>query len=80
MQVTIFGACHILAMSSACTNPVLYGFLNQNMKDVSTFVMIYFDIISYFTGFNVMEITENVIYLITRYIGPPTAFITGIAE
>ena len=46
MQVTIFGACHILAMSSACTNPVLYGFLNHNMKNVSSFHLIWIDIIT----------------------------------
>ncbi|KAA0195326.1 hypothetical protein HAZT_HAZT002919 [Hyalella azteca] len=28
----IFGACHILAMSTACSNPVLYGWLNTNLK------------------------------------------------
>ncbi|KAF2362076.1 G protein-coupled receptor rhodopsin-like [Trinorchestia longiramus] len=28
----VFGACHILAMSTACSNPVLYGWLNTNLK------------------------------------------------
>ena len=59
MQVTIFGACHILAMSSTCTNPVLYGFLNKNMKDVSIFDIIFSDIISYLIGIGFLEIIEN---------------------
>ena len=29
---TVFGSCHIIAMSSACTNPVLYGWLNTNLR------------------------------------------------
>merc|ERR1712181_53123 len=29
---TLFGTCHLLGMTSACTNPVLYGFLNESFK------------------------------------------------
>lgn len=29
---TVFGACHIIAMSSACFNPILYGWLNTNLR------------------------------------------------
>jgi hypothetical protein len=29
MMLTFF-ICHIIGMSSACSNPVLYGFLNEN--------------------------------------------------
>ncbi|XP_076043058.1 neuropeptide Y receptor type 2-like [Oratosquilla oratoria] len=29
---TVFGACHIIAMSSACTNPILYGWHNTNLR------------------------------------------------
>ncbi|XP_071540845.1 neuropeptide Y receptor type 6-like [Panulirus ornatus] len=29
---TVFGACHMIAMSSACINPVLYGWLNTNLR------------------------------------------------
>ncbi|KAG8234358.1 hypothetical protein J437_LFUL012117 [Ladona fulva] len=28
----VFAACHVAAMSSACTNPVLYGWLNTNFR------------------------------------------------
>ena len=28
----VFGSCHILAMSTACSNPVLYGWLNTNLR------------------------------------------------
>ncbi|XP_039300481.1 neuropeptide F receptor [Nilaparvata lugens] len=28
----VFAGCHILAMSSACTNPLLYGWLNTNFR------------------------------------------------
>lgn len=28
----VFGASHIMAMSSACINPVLYGWLNTNLR------------------------------------------------
>ncbi|GAB1608824.1 hypothetical protein Ahia01_001382100 [Argonauta hians] len=27
-----FGICHLLVLSSACTNPVLYGWLNENFR------------------------------------------------
>jgi hypothetical protein len=33
-MLTIFAACHLAAMSTAVTNPVLYGFLNENFKQV----------------------------------------------
>jgi len=29
---TMFASCHLFGMTSACTNPVLYGFLNENFK------------------------------------------------
>jgi len=29
---TLFATCHLLGMTSACTNPVLYGFLNESFK------------------------------------------------
>ncbi|KAL7635768.1 UNVERIFIED_CONTAM: hypothetical protein RMT77_013585 [Armadillidium vulgare] len=29
---TVFGSCHIIAMTSACFNPVLYGWLNTNLR------------------------------------------------
>ena len=28
----IFGICHILGMSSTCTTPILYAFLNNNFR------------------------------------------------
>ncbi len=30
-----YAAVHLTAMSSACANPVMYGFLNENFKQVS---------------------------------------------
>ena len=33
--VTMFGICHIVGMSSACTNPILYGLINTNFRKVS---------------------------------------------
>ncbi|XP_066964516.1 neuropeptide Y receptor type 6-like isoform X2 [Macrobrachium rosenbergii] len=29
----VFGSCHAIAMSSACINPVLYGWLNTNLRE-----------------------------------------------
>lgn len=29
---TVLGSCHLLAMSTACTNPILYGWLNTNLR------------------------------------------------
>eukprot|EP00090_Calanus_glacialis_P028679 TRINITY_DN46023_c0_g1_i1.p1 TRINITY_DN46023_c0_g1~~TRINITY_DN46023_c0_g1_i1.p1 ORF type:complete len:273 (+),score=65.66 TRINITY_DN46023_c0_g1_i1:62-820(+) len=29
---TMFASCHLFGMTSACTNPILYGFLNENFK------------------------------------------------
>ena len=34
MMVT-FLVCHMIGISSACTNPVLYGFLNDNFVKVN---------------------------------------------
>lgn len=28
--MVIYAVCHMISMSSACTNPVLYGWLNEN--------------------------------------------------
>ena len=38
MMLTIFAGCHLLAMSTAVTNPVLYGFLNENFKQVRNWI------------------------------------------
>merc|ERR1719495_405927 len=29
---TMFASCHLFGMASACANPILYGFLNENFK------------------------------------------------
>ena len=34
LMLTIYASCHLLAMTSVCTNPVMYGFLNENFKQV----------------------------------------------
>ena len=34
MLLIIYACCHLLAMTSVCTNPVMYGFLNENFKQV----------------------------------------------
>ncbi|RWS29867.1 neuropeptide F receptor-like protein [Leptotrombidium deliense] len=28
----LFACCHLVGMSSACSNPLLYGFLNDNFR------------------------------------------------
>ena len=28
----VYAVCHVLGMSSACANPVIYGFLNENFS------------------------------------------------
>ena len=33
-MLLIFGVCHLCAMSSVCSNPIMYGFINQNFKKV----------------------------------------------
>ncbi|XP_066478175.1 neuropeptide Y receptor type 4-2 [Tiliqua scincoides] len=36
----IFSLCHLIAMASACVNPIIYGFLNSNFrKDVKTLIL-----------------------------------------
>ncbi|XP_016319445.1 neuropeptide Y receptor type 1-like [Sinocyclocheilus anshuiensis] len=36
----LFSLCHLLAMSSTCVNPIIYGFLNSNFrKDVASVVL-----------------------------------------
>ncbi|XP_052010180.1 neuropeptide Y receptor type 4 [Xyrauchen texanus] len=36
----LFSVCHLLAMSSTCVNPIIYGFLNSNFrKDVTSVVL-----------------------------------------
>ncbi|XP_059376997.1 neuropeptide Y receptor type 4 [Carassius carassius] len=36
----LFSFCHLLAMSSTCVNPIIYGFLNSNFrKDVASVVL-----------------------------------------
>ena len=32
MMLMIFAFCHLMAMTSVVTNPVMYGFLNENFK------------------------------------------------
>ncbi|KAG7169641.1 Neuropeptide F receptor-like 2 [Homarus americanus] len=32
----VFGSCHAVAMSSACINPILYGWLNTNLRKEMT--------------------------------------------
>ena len=32
MMLKIFAFCHLMAMTSVVTNPVMYGFLNENFK------------------------------------------------
>ena len=36
MLLIIYASCHLLAMTSVCTNPVMYGFLNENFKQSLT--------------------------------------------
>ena len=31
-MLIIFATCHLLAMSSVLSNPIIYGFLNDNFK------------------------------------------------
>ncbi|KAF2364975.1 G protein-coupled receptor rhodopsin-like [Trinorchestia longiramus] len=31
-MLTVYAVCHLLGMSSACSNPVLYGWLNDNFR------------------------------------------------
>ena len=38
MLLIIYASCHLLAMTSVCTNPVMYGFLNENFKQVHNWV------------------------------------------
>ena len=32
VMLMIFSACHLSAMTSVCSNPIMYGFLNENFK------------------------------------------------
>ena len=40
MLLIIYASCHLLAMTSVCTNPVMYGFLNENFKQVHNWEII----------------------------------------
>merc|ERR1719153_595719 len=31
-MLLVFACCHLSAMSSVCSNPIMYGFLNENFK------------------------------------------------
>jgi hypothetical protein len=41
--LVLFAVVHLFAMSSACANPVLYGFLNENFKQVPLGLTLYID-------------------------------------
>ena len=32
--MTTYMICNLIGMSSTCTNPILYGFLDQNIQEV----------------------------------------------
>ena len=32
MMLMVFAFCHLSAMTSVCSNPIMYGFLNENFK------------------------------------------------
>ena len=32
VMLMFFACCHLSAMSSVCSNPIMYGFLNENFK------------------------------------------------
>ena len=32
VMLLVFACCHLSAMSSVCSNPIMYGFLNENFK------------------------------------------------
>ena len=34
-MLLIFGMCHLSAMSLVCSNPIMYGFINENSKKVN---------------------------------------------
>ena len=34
-QIIVYGICHLFAMSSTCSNPILYAFLNKDFNKVS---------------------------------------------
>ena len=38
--VIIFSGVHLTAMATVCANPILYGFLNENFKQVSSLITI----------------------------------------
>jgi|LakMenEpi03Aug12_release.lakeMendotaPanAssembly.Ray.scaffolds.fasta_scaffold3499405_1 hypothetical protein len=49
--LVMFAVVHLFAMSSACANPVLYGFLNENFKQVTCkfFLQYYFDMLYFYS-------------------------------
>ena len=32
VMLMLFAGCHLSAMTSVCSNPIMYGFLNENFK------------------------------------------------
>ena len=40
-MMTFYLLFHLIGISSTCTNPILYGFLNDNFKKVHTFAASY---------------------------------------
>ena len=39
MMLKIFAFCHLSAMTSVCSNPIMYGFLNENFKQSLSYLM-----------------------------------------
>ena len=32
--MTAYMICHLIGLSTTCTNPILYGYLNKNIQEV----------------------------------------------
>ena len=56
-MILVYCICHLLGMSSACTNPILYGFLNEkfvkvkqtkSVLKISKELVLFFSLIEYF--------------------------------
>jgi hypothetical protein len=44
-----YAVVHLTAMSSACANPIMYGFLNENFKQVKTTLTVFHELRRYHT-------------------------------
>jgi neuropeptide Y receptor len=57
LKLTVYAICHLAGMSSACLNPVFYGWLNHNLR--AELVRLFPQIVRYTKPTSVNTTTAN---------------------